>query len=381
VKSSAEISALLRARVSRGDVPAVVAAIVDRDRTLYSAAFGKRDVAADADITTDAIFRIASMTKPVTSLAAMILYDEGRLGLDDPVVAHLSDYRQPPVLTGLSARDGAYESRPAARQITIRDLLTHTSGIAYPFFNRSLAALVAAGMPSDALPLLHDPGADWTYGPSTAILARVLARAAGETIDTFFQDRIFDPLGMRDTGHAVSIGQTDRVVTQHRRVNSNLVEQPNPATIQSKGRGDDGLLSTAADYAKFLQLFLNRGRHDGRQIVSEGALEMMTSNQIGALTVGRLAPNDASFIGPFPFGVGKDKFGFGFQIETAPTAPGMRGAGSLSWSGVFNTYFWIDPHEEIAVVLLMQLLPANDDKAVELLREFERLVYRHLRQS
>jgi CubicO group peptidase (beta-lactamase class C family) len=377
----AAISDLLQASVTRGDIPAVVAAIVDRDSTLYSAAFGKRDVGADADVTTDAIFRIASMTKPVTSLAAMILYDEGRLGLDDPVVAHLPDYQQPGVLTKVSARDGTYESRPAARPITVRDLLTHTSGIAYPFFNRSLAVLVAAGTPAEALPLLYDPGADWTYGPSTAVLARVVARAAGETIDAFCRDRIFDPLGMRDTGYAVPVGQTDRVVTQHRRVNSDLVEQPNPATIQSKGRGDDGLLCTAADYAKFLQLFLNRGRHDGRQIVSERALEMMTSNQIGALTVGRLAPNDTSFIGPFPFGVGKDKFGFGFQIETAPSAPGMRSAGSLSWSGVFNTYFWIDPDKQMAALLLMQLLPANDDRAVDLLREFERLVYRHLRQA
>jgi CubicO group peptidase (beta-lactamase class C family) len=376
------LSGLLQAAVVRDDVAAVVATIVDGDQVLYSAAFGKRDVAAGDDLTSDAIFRIASMTKPITSLAAMLLYDEGRLQLDEPVVSCLPDYRQPPVLTKLNARDGSSETRPASRPITVRDLLTHTSGIAYPFFNRSLAALVAAGTAPDAIPLLHDPGADWTYGPNTAILARVVARVAGETIDAFCHERIFRPLGMGDTAYEVPPGKTHRVVTQHRRVGSaKLVEQPNPPAIQSKGRGDDGLLSTAADYATFLQLFLNRGRHHGRQIVSERALDLMTSNQIGSLTVGRLASNDASVIGPFPFGVGKDKFGLGFQIETEPSAPGMRSPGSLSWSGVFNTYFWIDPRKRIAAVLLMQLLPANDERSVDLLRKFEALIYRHLSEA
>ncbi|OLD21782.1 MAG: hypothetical protein AUI91_03570, partial [Acidobacteria bacterium 13_1_40CM_3_56_11] len=323
----------------------------------------------------DTIFRLASMTKPVTSLAAMMLVDEGRITLDAPITHYLADYLQPPVLTKLNP-DGTYESRPARRSILIRDLLAHTSGISYSFLNPSLARLSERGTPETALPLLHDPGAGWAYGPSTAILGRIVAAVSGETLDDFCKTRIFDSLGMADTGYIVPAEKHPRVVTQHNRNSEGtLLERPNPPKIQSRGRGDDGLFSTASDYVAFLQLFLNGGRCGSTHLISESAIRMMMSNQIGNLVVDVLLATNRSLARPFPLGARKDKFGFGFQIETQPSHPEMRSPGSLSWAGIFNTYFWIDPLKELAAVVMMQLLPGNDEKAVDLFRGFERLVY------
>jgi len=178
----AAISGFLGTRVDRGDVPAVVAAVSNRNALLYVGAFGKCDVARNIDATTDTIFRIASMTKPVTSLAIMMLYDAEQIALDAPVTTYLPDYRQPPVLTRFTGADLTCDSRPARRPLTIRDLLTHTSGVGYPFLAPVLARLSTAGTRDRDLPLLHDPGARWTYGPNTAILGRVVARvSAGRT--------------------------------------------------------------------------------------------------------------------------------------------------------------------------------------------------------
>jgi CubicO group peptidase (beta-lactamase class C family) len=375
------VSDFLRTRVGRGDVPAVVAAVTDADGIVYIGGFGKRDVANNTDAAADTIFRMASMTKPVTSLAAMILVSEGRIELDDPVTKYLPDYRQPPVLTVLNA-DGTYQSRPAHRQILIRHLLTNTSGMSYSFFHPALGRLAESDTLQTELPLLHDPGERWTYGPSTAILARVIATVSGGSLDAFSKARIFDPLGMPDTGYVVPPEQGYRVVTMHQRnASGTLVERPNPVMIQSRGRGDDGLFSTAEDYAAFLRLFLNAGRHGSTCVASDQAIRMMMSNQIGDLSVQLLVATTRSLAKPFPTGAGKDKFGFGFQIETQPSDSEMRSAGSLSWAGVFNTYFWIDPTQNIAAVLLMQLLPGADEKALNLFRGFERLVYLQCRRS
>jgi methyl acetate hydrolase len=359
------LSTVLSARVARGDVPAVVAAVVDPDDVLYLEAFGERDVARSVDATADTIFRIASMTKPITSLAAMMLVDEGRIGLDDPIAKHLPGYHRPDVL-------GA---GPSSLPITVRHLLTHTSGIAYPFFAPALAG-ISPSTPAIELPLAHEPGAQWTYGPGTAVLGQLVASVANETLDAFCQKRIFDPLAMKDTGYAVPRHKTDRVITQHQRgADGTLTEKPNPPVIQSRGRGDDGLLSTARDYASFLQLFLNGGRRGATRLIGEESIRMMGVNQIGPLVVRRLETADPAIARPFPPGAGTDHFGFGFQIANEPAPAGMRGAGSMSWAGIFNTFFWIDPVKRIAAVVMMQLLPANDEKVVALLREFETMLY------
>lgn len=370
------LSEFLRTSVSRRDVPAVVALVASADAVLYTGAFGKRHVAANVDVTPDTIFRIASMTKPVTSLAVMMLNEQGKVGLDDPVTKYLKDFKQPPVLTKLNDADASFESRPARRAITIRDLLTNTSGIGYGFADSRLARLAAAGKPEAELPLLHDPGAKWTYGSSTAVLGRVVEQVTGQRLDAFFQTRIFDPLGMRDTFYVVPADKRDRVVTQHARAAHGVVtELPNPATLQAPVRGDGGLFSTARDYAAFLQVFLNGGQHGATRIASERSVRAMMSNQIGRLAVERQPVASAERAKPFPFGAGKDTFGFGFQIETEPAEKGLRSAGSVSWGGIYNTHFWVDPNRRIAGVVLMQLLPYYDAAAIEVLRGFERLVY------
>jgi len=369
------ISDFLRMRIAGSDVPCVVAAVTNAKDFLYLEAFGKSSVADDIAATPRTIFRLASMTKPVTSLAAMMLVDDARMSLDDPVAHYLVDYAQPQVLTKVNA-DGSYESRPARRPILIRDLLAQTSGISYSFLNPALTRLSETGTAELKLPLLHDPGAAWTYGPGTAILGRIVARVSGETLDDFCKTRIFKPLGMVDTAYAVTGEKHRRVVTQHHRNGAGtLVERPNPLTIQSRGRGDDGLFSTAPDYAAFLQLFLNGGHRGSTQLISESSIRLMMSNQIGNLVLEQLIATSRSFAKPFPLGARKDKFGFGFQIETEPSDPDMRSPGSLSWAGIFNTYFWIDPRKELTGVVMMQLLPGNDDKAVDLFRGLERIVY------
>jgi len=374
----AALSDILRERIASGDLPSIVAIVVNRDDVVFLDAVGKRDVAAGAEARPDSIFRIASMTKPVTSLAVMLLVEDGTLGLDDPVAKHLPDFVQRPVLTRVNP-DGTFDTRSATRSITVRDLLTHTSGIAYPPFDAKLRRLLAAGVTDADMPAVCDPGARFAYGAGTAILGRLVAAVSGESLDAFCASRIFNPLGMTDTAYAVPADQASRVVTVHqRRADGRLEERPNPATIASRGRGDDGLFSTARDYGAFMQLFLNRGRSGERRVASEKTIDLMATNQIGELTLTAIDSQDPLTARTFPLGGAKDKFGFGFQVETPPSPDGMRSAGSLSWSGIFNTHFWIDPTRGIAVALLMQLLPVNDTAVVDLLLVFERTVYRRL---
>ncbi|HEX6974798.1 MAG TPA: serine hydrolase domain-containing protein [Vicinamibacterales bacterium] len=377
------LDAFLAARVAAGDVPAVVAMLVSADQTLYVGAAGKASVAGNKPVAADSIFRIASMTKPITSLAAMMLVEEGKLRVDDPVANYLPELAGLRVITAMRPADGTFESRPPARPITMRDLLTHTSGLAYSFVDARLTKLDDGKRGELDFPLLHDPGAKFTYGPSTAVVGRVIEKVSGQPLDVFFKTRIFDPLGMHDTFFVVPADKRDRVVTLHTRGGENgaLAEAPNGAKLDSPAKGDGGLFSTAADYARFMQLILNRGRVGTQRLLREDTIAAMTSNQIGRIRVSQQASTNLAILRPFPIGAGKDTFGFGFQIEEAPAAPGLRSAGSLSWGGVFNTHFWIDPHRSIAGVVMMQVLPYYDARALEVARGFERLTYQRLRRG
>jgi len=317
------------------------------------------------------------MTKPVTSLAAMMLVDEAKLDLDDPVANYLPEFDRVRVLTAFDDRQHTFESRPPARPVTIRHLLTHTSGIGYSFMDPRLAAIDDGRTRQADLPLLHDPGDRFTYGPSTIVLGSVIETITGATLGAVFAERIFEPLGMADTAFAVAPEQHGRVVTMHKRDADALKETPNPPKLQSLGRGDDGLFSTVEDYGRFMQLFLNGGMAGGRRLLRESTAAAMTSNQIGALRIGEQPPVPGYVVRPFPPGGAADGFGFGFQIHTqAPTGEAaMRSGGSYGWMGILNTYFWIDPRKEIAVVVLMQFLPAFDDGAMDILHGIERLVY------
>jgi CubicO group peptidase (beta-lactamase class C family) len=331
----------------------------------------------------DSIFRIASMTKPVTSLAVMMLFEEHKLGLDDPIEKYLPEYAHPRVIEAFYPLDRSYTTRPAVRSITVRHLLTHTSGLGYGFASLTLAQLQGDGADAkplpNPLPLLHDPGAMWSYGESTRLLGRLVEKLSGQPLDEFMRKRIFEPLGMQETWYAVPAEKIGRVVTVHRWSDGKLVEVPNGNDVRSPVQGDGGLNTTAADYAKFIALFLNHGRtHDGHQLVQQSTLVLMGRNHIGGVRVRLQEAAVPSLSAVFPLGAGRDLFGLGFQVTGSPAVKDMRAPGSLSWAGIYNTEFWIDPEKGIGGILLMQYLPFYDKAAIETLVGFEQRVYQTL---
>ena len=352
-----------------------------RDRVIYSGAFGKMDVARGRPMTADAIFRIASMTKAVTSVAAMQLYEQGRFALDDPAENYLPELANLQVFESFDAATGAYTLRPAAKKVTIRQLFTHTSGLGYGFTNPIVRDFKPRdGEKYDAGPLVFEPGTQWLYGTGVDELGLLVEKLSGRSLEDDFRERIFAPLGMTDTFYNIPEAKQSRRVTVHQRrdgrADAPLVEQPNqpqrPATTFS---GGGGLSSTAADYIRFERMILNRGTLDGARILSAGSVAMIARNQIGSVSARALktaAPPlsmDFSFIDD-----GRDKWGLGFLI-TARHVAGKRSAGSLSWGGIDNTYFWIDPARNVAGVVLMQLLPFADTDALAVYDAFERAVY------
>jgi len=374
------LSQYLSAAVDRGDVPGVVTLVVDREGVLYEGAAGKLDVTRRVDMPADALFRIASMTKPITSVAVMMLVEAGKLGLDDPVSKYLPEFENRQVISTFNPADGTYESRPAKRAITIRHLMSHTSGIGYAFSNPVVARLLQGTQKSETeLPLLQDPGDKWTYSASTRVLGQVIEKISSQPLDVFLRNRIFEPLKMADTSYVVSPERLPRVVTVHRRMDGKLVEQPNAPTERAPVRGDGGLYSTARDYGAFLQMLLNGGSLHTAKLLGEKSVRMMGENQIGAIAVEEQPAADPGRTRPFPLGAGRDKFGLGFQIAARDDRYAkLRSPGSLSWAGINNTHFWIDPNRHIAVVVLMQVLPFYDAACIRVLRGVEELVYRHL---
>jgi CubicO group peptidase (beta-lactamase class C family) len=381
LSTSAAIDAYLAEAVRETHIPGVVGLVVDADRTLYAGAFGRQDDAQGVPMAEDTIFRIASMTKPVTSVAVMMLVQEGDIGLDDPIADYFPSFENPEVIETFDPADKSYTSRPATGPITVRHLLTHTSGLGYAFASPTLAALVGTepGASVTEFPLLHDPGARWTYGESTRVLGSLVEEVSGQGLDEFLAERIFQPLGMSETFYAVPRALHARVATVHRTTAEGLVEVPNPTEITAPVYGDGGLHSTAADYAKFIQMFLNGGRApNGMRLLSEATLALMVRNQIGAVHVERQPTADPLLSQPFPLGAGRDAFGLGFQITGQHGDRFARSPGSLSWAGIYNTEFWIDPARGIGGILLMQYLPFYDAAAIDTLQGFEQRVYQGL---
>jgi CubicO group peptidase (beta-lactamase class C family) len=381
LSSSAAIDAYLSGVVRDTRIPGIVALVADADRVLYTGAFGRQDVAGGVPMANDTIFRIASMTKPVTSVAVMMLVQEGDVGLDDPVADYLPAFEDKQVIENFNPADKSFTTRPAATPMTVRHLLTHTSGLGYAFSNHTLAALASPdpGVSVTSLPLLHDPGTRWSYGESTRVLGTLVEEVSGQPLDEFMAERIFVPLEMSDTFYTVPAQKASRVVTVHRTTADGLVEAPNTAPITAPVYGDGGLHSTAADYAKFIQLFLNNGRApNGMRLLSEATVASMGENHIGAVFVDQQPGALPALSEPFPLGAGRDKFGLGFQVTGPHSEPFARSAGSMSWAGIFNTEFWIDPTRGIGGVLMMQYLPFYDAAAIATLQEFERRVYEGL---
>jgi len=374
------IASGLRAVFARGDVPGAVVLVVNREGVLFHDAVGKLDVARGKAMPKDAIFRIASMTKPITSLAALQLVEEGKLRLDDPVAKYLPVWAAPKVITTFDEATGRYDTSPAASTMTIQHLLTHTSGIGYAWSNPRLAVIQkASGIADLELPLVHQPGARFTYGASTRVLGQVVERITGLGIDAALEARVTGPLRMADTSFALPASKHSRLVTVHQRTSGRFVEQPNPSVLPPTVRGDGGLLSTAADYGRFLRMLLNEGTLEGRRIASPQTIRTMTSDHLGGLKVERQPAADTARSKPFPLGAGADTWGLGFQLAAKPAARSARGEGSYSWAGINNTHFWVDPSRGVGVVVLMQVLPFYDDAAIGLLTEVESLVNTHLR--
>jgi CubicO group peptidase (beta-lactamase class C family) len=372
---TAALTAQMHEAVKRGDAPAVVEIVVDRDGVLYQGASG---------LPVNTIFNIASMTKPVTSVAIMMLAEQGKLKIDDPVSKYLDGYANLQVITRFNPADATYETRPAKTVMTIKHLLAHTSGIGYGFTNPIANALVAKTRKGEwELPLLDDPGTKFNYSASTRVLGFIVEKVTGANLEAWYQQHIFKPLGMVDTSWAVPADKQSRLAPQFTRASGRIEPLPKatvPTTPTAPIRGDGGLYSTVEDYSKFVRMLLNDGTLGRARILSPASVKQMGQNAMGAIFVERQPDADKQRTKPFPLGAGKDKFGLGFQLAADdPATRGFRSPGSMSWAGIFNTEFWVDPVKKIGAVHMMQLLPFYDDGAIRALRGFEQTVYRELK--
>jgi CubicO group peptidase (beta-lactamase class C family) len=369
----ATLSQVMRGEIERGRVPGAVALIARRGRLGFFESFGQRDSAGGAPMAKDTIFRIYSMTKPITSVAAMMLWEEGRFLLGDPVAKYLPEFSDPTVAV---ERGEDIERVPAERAITIQDLLRHTSGLTYefrgggPVHKMYMSAKVHSRAQSNAdqvatlakLPLLHQPGTRWEYSRSTDVLGRLIEVLSGVSLGVFFEQRILGPLGMVDTAFHVPPRHHSRLAAPFARDPDSgaavqLLEVRDPPSFES---GGGGLVSTAGDYARFLQMLLNGGTFDGSRLLSRKTIELMTADHLGAITGAPdlLLPGHG--------------FGLGFAVRLhagMSAAPGS--VGLYFWGGLAGTTFWVDPAERLFALMLIQA-PGQRDYYRTLFRD---LVY------
>ena len=385
MQSKSQIDQMLRQSSDAREIPGVVAIAATGKDVIYQGAFGKRDLSKDVAMTPDSVFWIASMTKAITSAAGMQLVEQGKLSLDEPIGKVLPDLASPQVLEGFDAK-GEPKLRPAKKPITLRHLMTHTAGFAYNMWNGDiLQYLEKTGTPAvttcknDALktPLASDPGTRWEYGTNIDFVGKAVEAASGKRLDAYLRDHMFTPLGMSDTGFKITDDMRKRLVGMHARGEDGSLT-PIPFELEQEPEfhmGGGGLYGTAADYIKFTQMILNKGRGNGSQVLKPETVALMGQNHIGELNMGKLttaigwATNDVDL---YPDMV--KKWGLSFLINTAKTPEG-RSPGSLAWAGLANTYYWIDPVRDVTGVILMQLLPFADKKCLEAFAGFERGVY------
>jgi methyl acetate hydrolase len=376
-RSTALIDRPLREAVERKDVPGIVALVTDRKGVIYQGTFGVADVSSSRPLTPDALFRIASMTKAITSAAAMQLIEQGKLALDDPAEKYLPELAKLPVFDSFDAKTGDYRVHPTS---TVRHVFTHTSGLGYPFTSATLRDFKPrAGENYPVGPLLFEPGEKWLYGTSTDMVGRLVEKISGQKLEDYFHQHIFTPLKMNDTSYNVPQDKAQRLVAGQQRdgdrMDGAIVKQAvQPGLTIAQPIGGGGLASTASDYGRFVRMLLNGGELDGARVLKPETVVLMGQNHIGAVPVPAQKSElprsrDFSFIAD-----GRDKWGLGFLI-TADHVTGKRSAGSLSWGGINNTYFWVDPSRGIAGVILMQFLPFADPKALAVYDAFERATY------
>ena len=357
----------MQAYVDDRRLAGAVVLVARRGRVAYLRSFGQRDIESGSPMSDDAIFRIASQTKAIISTGVMVLQEEGRLLISDPVGRYLPEFAQTQVAV---ARDGGgYEVVDARGRITIRQLLTHTSGVSYgtgPASDRWESAGIQGWYFADreepvgdtiarlaALPFDAHPGEQWIYGYSIDILGALIEAVSGQPLDEFLRTRILDPLGMEDTHFYLPFDKRDRLATVYSATNDGLERAPNPGHMVGQGAyvdgprtsfsGGAGLLSTATDYARFLQMMLNGGELEGTRLLSRKTVELMTTNHL----------RDQ----PFRAGQG---FGLGFSIVENVGARGLPGSkGEYGWGGAYHSTYWVDPVEDLVVVYLTQLIPAR----------------------
>ncbi|WP_133271993.1 serine hydrolase domain-containing protein [Hymenobacter radiodurans] len=361
------IDRLLEEYTADNRVPGAIALIARDGKIIYRKAFGFDDTGAKTPLKPDAIFRIASQTKAITSVGLMLLYDEGKFQLDDPISKYLPAFRNPKVLASFNEKDSSYTTVPAKSEVTIRQLLTHTSGISYPVIGSKEAKAIYAkaripsgiGTPNGtlatsmnalgALPLMHQPGERFTYGLSVDVLGYLIEVLSKQTLDQYLRTRLFEPLGMRDTYFYLPADKQSRLAALYTEdaakatVKQTGLYGMNPDYPKEAGKyfsGGAGLSSTIDDYAAFLQMLLNEGEYNGRRYLKPATVRLMTSNQIGAIEQGQ------------------NKFGLGFSITTPKTTEvsGLS-EGSYEWGGIFGTTYWVDPKLKIVALLYTQKYP------------------------
>ena len=365
-------------------VPGALALVMRDGKVLYRKSFGVDNMLTQSPLRTDAIVRIASQTKAITSIGLMLLYDEGKFQLDDPISKYLPTFKNPKVLATFNAKDTTYTTVPANSEVTIRQLFTHTSGISYPVIGSKEARAIYAkahipsgiGTPSgllaksmDALgplPLMHQPGERFTYGLSVDVLGRLIEVLSGQPLDQYLRTRLFEPLGMKDTWFYLPADKTARLVelytenAAHQSVPMEPRDGMFPNYPKASGgtyfSGGAGLSSTIGDYARFLQMLLNNGSYNGRPLLKPATVALITQNQMGNVSQGG------------------NKFGLGFSIVTAQTAkaPGLS-EGSYEWGGIFGTTYWVDPKEKLVALIYTQKYPNTNGR--DLVDKFKTAVY------
>lgn len=363
----ARLTDALQDYVDDGKLAGGVALVARRGRVAYLNAFGKRDVASGSAMGEDAIFRIASQTKAIVSTGVMLLQEEGKLLISDPVGRYLTEFASTDV--AVTREGGGYDVVAARGQVTIRQLLTHTSGVSYgsgPASDRWESAGIQGWYFADrdepvgntiarvaALPFDAHPGEQWIYGYNTDILGALIEAVSGLPLDEFLQARVLGPLGMVDTHFYLPAAKHDRLATVYSAADGGIERAPEPGHMVGQGAyvdgprksfsGGAGLLSTATDYARFLQMMLNGGELEGTRLLSRKTVELMTTNHL----------TDQSFRA----GQG---FGLGFSIVENVGARGLPGStGEFGWGGAYHSTYWVDPTEELVVVYLTQLIPAG----------------------
>ncbi len=382
-----QIERVLQDAVRNGGVPGVVATAADADGIVYEGAFGRRSLAGDAAMTMDTVFRIASMTKAITATAAMQLVEQGKLALDQPAGEVVPALANPQVLELLDP-DGTPHLRPARKPVTLRMLLTHTSGFVYDTWNENLNRFATlTNMPAARTgklaalnaPLGFEPGERWEYGIGIDWAGRMVEAVSGQNLEAYMQDHIFRPLGMQDSSFDPRPDWTSRLVTVHARQDDGSLQPldtPPPPADREFYPGGGGLFSTARDYLVFLRMLLHGGTLNDARVLRPETVALMAQNHMGELNVLPLKSFNPRFSNDAEFFPGMDKkWGLSFLINTQD-CPGGRSAGSLAWAGINNTYFWLDPTRQVAGVLMTQILPFADRTVLELLDAFEQEVYR-----